>query len=186
MSRSASVRRASVLTAMLVVALGLASCSPGSPGVGDASLSPAPSNTARFVECEELTLLTPQGNRIDLTGTWTGRGALHYVRQLGSCVWWIALSDIPGQPAGSAHSITFHGRLRPDFTLVGEWAFVVRPTLPGTPPSAMELITLTIEVDDAGGEEAIILRGPGFGGTFGPGFYDQITLTRVGPLPISQ
>jgi hypothetical protein len=104
-------------------------------------------------------------------------------------VWWIAFSDIPGLPAGSAYSITFHGQIRQDFTLVGEWAFVVRPTMPGTPPSRMERITLTIDVDATGGEEALILRGPGGGpDTGGPvvDFYDAITMERVGPLPVGQ
>lgn len=104
-------------------------------------------------------------------------------------MWWIALSDIPGQPAGSAHSITFHGEIRQDFTLVGEWAFVVRPIMPGTPPSTLEPVTFSIEVEEAAGEEVVIIQGHGAGpNTGGPvaDFYAAITLERVGPLPVGQ
>jgi hypothetical protein len=175
----------------LMVGAVLVGCTATAPGT-----SPDPSAAASAVhdagtaaDCSPIELRTPGGSRVDLTGTWRGRGAVHHIRQSGSCVWWIATSDIPGQPAGSAYSITFHGQIRQDFTLVGEWAFVVRPIMPGTPPSAMEPITLTIDVDTTGGEETLILRGPGGGpDTGGPvvDFYDAITMERIGPLPVGQ
>lgn len=151
----------------------------------DASALGSPTSTS----CSPIELRTPGGSRVDLTGTWRGRSAIHYVRQSGTCVWWIALSDFPGEPAGSAHSITFHGQLRQDFTLAGEWAFVVRPIMPGTPPSNLEPVTFSIEFDEVGGEEVVILRGPGAGpNTGGPvvDFYAAISLERVGPLPRGQ
>ena len=153
----------------------------GSDSSGSSSPLQSPATS-----CTPIELRTPGGSRVDLTGTWRGRSAVHYVRQLESCVWWFALSDLPGEPAGSAFSISFHGHVRQDFTLVGEWAFVVRPVTPGTPASALEPVTFTIDVDVSGGEEALILLGPGGGiDTGGPvvGFYDAVTLERVGPLP---
>jgi hypothetical protein len=175
----------------LNVAAVLVGCNATGPG---ATLYPtasgaSPGESATAVSCSPIELRTPGGSRVDLTGTWRGRGAVHHVRQAGSCVWWIAFSDIPGEPAGSAYSITFHGQIRQDFTLVGEWAFVVRPIMPGTPPSGVEPIILDIDVDTTGGEETLILRGPGGGpDTGGPvvDFYDAITMERVGPLPIGQ
>lgn len=150
-----------------------------SPTVDEANLS----------NCSPIELRTPSGSRVDLTGTWHGRGAVHYVRQLGDCVWWIALSDIPGEAEGSAYSISFHGQLHQDFTVVGDWAFVVKPSRPDAPPIAVERVILTIDFDATGRDEEIVLRGPGGGpDTGGPvvGFYDAITLERVGPLPVGQ
>lgn len=178
-------RRLSLCVAgfLLVGCTAYSSAGPDTSADGSAPVSPVSST------CSPIELRTPGGSRVDLTGTWRGRSAVHYVRQSGSCVWWIALSDIPGEPAGSAHSITFHGQIRQDFTLVGEWAFVVRPIMPGTPPSAMEPVTFSIEVDGVGGQEAVIIQGPGAGpNTGGPvaDFYAAITLERVGPLPVSR
>jgi hypothetical protein len=120
---------------------------------------------------------------------WTGRGATHYIRQLGTCVWWFALSDIPGELAGSAFSITFRGDIRPNFTLVGEWAFVVKPSRPDIPPIALESVTFSIEFEDSGGEEVVIIQGPGADLTTGgpyANFYSATTLERVAPLPVGQ
>ena len=168
----------------------LVGCTATSSSAGsDSSIAGSPMGSPASTNCAPIELRTPGGSRVDLTGTWRGRGAVHYVRQLGTCVWWIALSDIPGEPAGSAFSVSFHGQVRQDFTVVGEWAFVVRPVIPGTPANALQPVTLTIEVDASGGEEALILLGPGGGiDTGGPvvGFYDAITMERVGPLPVGR
>jgi hypothetical protein len=178
------------LLALLMVGAVLVGCTATAPGTAlDSSAFASPtSDPGNAASCTAIELRTPGGSRVDLTGTWRGRGAVHHIRQSGNCVWWIALSDIPGEPAGSAFSITFHGQIRQDFTLVGEWAFVVRPII-GTPPSGMEALTLTIDIDSTGGEEKLILRGVGGGpDTGGPvvGFYDAITMERVGPLPVGQ
>jgi hypothetical protein len=156
------------------------------PTADPSSASPISSSAAR---CEVFQLSSPQGNRIDLTGIWSGRGARHYVRQLGDCVWWFALSDVPGEPPGSAFSITFRGEIRADFTLVGEWAFVVKPSRPDAPPIALESIAFSIEFAEAGGEEIVIIKGPGADTTTGgpvANFYSAITLERVGLLPAGQ
>lgn len=176
------------LAALCIGGLLLIGCTAASSPAGSGtSVVGSPLGTTPSTSCSPIELRTPGGSRVDLTGTWRGRSAVHYVRQSGSCVWWIALSDIPGEPAGSDFSISFHGQVRQDFTVVGAWAFVVRPILPGMRATALEPITFTIDVDNSGGEEALILRGPGGGpDTGGPvvGFYDAITLERVGPLPI--
>lgn len=173
--------------ALCIVVLLVGCTATSSPAGSDSSIGSSPLGSPASTSCGPIELRTPGGSRVDLTGTWRGRGAVHYVRQLGTCVWWIALSDIPGEPAGSAFSISFRGQVRQDFTLVGEWAFVVRPIIPGIPASAPQPVTFTIDVDVSGGEDALILQGPGGGiDTGGPvvGFYDAITLERVGPLPI--
>ena len=69
------------------------------------------------------------------------------VRQVGRCVWWIALSDFPGEAPGAEFTLTFRGDIGSDFILSGEWAFVVRPNSPGAPDRPNEgRSTFTIEI----------------------------------------
>lgn len=172
----------------LVLALLLAACAPPSPAGSGPSADASATGVPSLTSCSPIDLRTPSGSRLDLTGMWHGRGAIHYVRQLGTCVWWIALSDIPGEDAGSAFSIMFHGRIHQDFTVVGDRAFVIKPARPDAPPIAVEHVTFSIEVDEAGGEEVLTMQGPGATSNTGTivDFYAAISLQRVGPLPVGQ
>jgi hypothetical protein len=66
----------------------------------------------------------PSGERLDLTGTWLGGSTIHHVRQVGDCVWWVGISDLPGEAAGDSWLNSFQGHLTTDFTLSGVWADV--------------------------------------------------------------
>ncbi len=109
---------------------------------------------------------------------------MFYLRQVGSCVWWIGLSDWPGGPLGAKFTLAFRGEVTPDFRLSGEWAYVVRRTNPafGSVPETGKS-TFSIDVVLQDGQETIVLKGIG-----GPADteYGSTTLNYVGPLPIGE
>jgi len=164
-----------------LLALARTGCA-GSPGSAPSELaspttgSAAPAQT----DCAPVELRTPAGERIDLTGAWGGGSTIHYLRQIGSCVWWEAVSNLPGAPLGSHWRRAFYGRLASDFTLSGEWAEVFNdPSFrPGGPESGW--VEFQIVTETLGGEEEINTGGQVVD------FYHAITLERVGPLPVGQ
>lgn len=93
----------------------------GPPG---ASPSPIASAQAGFAGCLAIDLRLPSGDRLDLTGTWVGGSTIHHMRQVGDCVWWVGLSNLPGESQGESWLNTFQGHLTSDFTLSGVWADV--------------------------------------------------------------
>jgi len=96
-----------ITTAVLL----LAACSSGTPEDASPIASAEASFGSAALDCTPLDLRMPNGELIDLTGTWEGGATIHYVRQIGDCVWWIALSDWPDQALGDFYSITFSGHL---------------------------------------------------------------------------
>ncbi|MEK6191440.1 MAG: hypothetical protein AABM41_03835 [Chloroflexota bacterium] len=177
-------------TVVAVALLGLAACNLGSPA---ASVAPTPtpnsSSAAASLDCEEPNLLSPQGSRVDLTGTWTGGSTLFYVRQVGQCVWWIGLSNWPGQSPGDFFSNTFAGRLGvegPDYVVRGEWASIIRPSsgMAYNPPYE-RLIAFEVVFETVGGTETIVLRGLRMSELAPTDWYAR-DLTRTGPLPDTQ
>lgn len=148
--------------------------------------APAPSSVAEpsdaASECEPVNLVGLSGERADLTGTWHGASTTFYLRQAGGCVWWMALSDWPGQEPGAFFSHTFFGQLRPDFTLRGTWESIVQPSTGmgyGSPfggEATFDISFKTIE-----GEETAVLQWAGTGF-----FYGQGDIVRTGPLPGSE
>jgi hypothetical protein len=180
--------RSRLTTVVAVALLGLAACNLVSPApsVGP-TLTPDPSPAAASLDCGEVTLLSPQGNRVDLTGTWTGGSTLFYVRQIGECVWWIGLSNWPGQSPGDFFSHTFAGRLGvegSDFVIRGEWASIVRPSSGmGYRAPYERLIVFEVAFEPVGGAETIVLRRPGNLGMAQPSDWYAGNITRTGPLP---
>jgi len=182
--------RSRAATVVAVALLGLAACNLGSPAPSvRPTQTPGPSLAAASLDCGEPNLLSPRGTRVDLTGTWTGGSTLFYVRQVGHCVWWIGLSDWPGQSAGAFFSSTFAGRLSvegPDYVVRGEWASIVRPSsgMAYSPPYE-RLIAFELLFDTVGGAETIVLRGlrPS---ELAPTDWYARDLTRTGPLPDTQ
>lgn len=179
-----------VTTSLAVALLGLAACNLGSPAQSIApALTPSPSPASEQVDCDEPNLLSPQGTRVDLTGTWAGGTTLFYVRQVGQCVWWIGLSNWPGQSPGAFFSSTFAGRLGvegPDYVLRGEWASIIRPSsgMAYNPPYE-RLIAFELVFETVTGAETIVLRGlrPS---ELAPTDWYARDLTRTGPLPDTQ
>ena len=106
------------------------------------------------------------------------------MRQVGSCVSWIALSNNPNQELGAWAMVTFRGEIGSDFTLSGAWTWIVRPL--GVPGQMGGSVTFEIELATVNGEETLVLRSTTTapqGGGGGP--YGAATLERAGPLPPS-
>jgi hypothetical protein len=190
MAKSKPARRSRGVAMVALAALGVAACTLGSPTPGLVpTQTPAPTPTAASLDCGESTLLSPQGTRVDLTGTWAGGTTLFYVRQVGQCVWWIGLSNWPGQSPGDFFSNTFAGRLGvegPDYVLRGEWASIIRPSsgMAYSPPYE-RLIAFEVVFETVEGAETIVLRGLRMSELAPTDWYAQ-DLTRTGPLPDTQ
>lgn len=180
MTRPRPPARFSVLTTAILL---LAACSSGTPGRASATLSPDASLSPAALDCRPLDLRMPNGDQIDLSGTWEGGSTVHYVRQFGDCVWWIALSNWQGQPLGAFYSMTFSGHITDDFTLRGVEATIVTPQGIGQNPLRQVPVTFTIDLAAATGEEPIVLSrvGEGLSACGCP----IPKLHYVGPLPRS-
>jgi len=183
-------RRSRVATVVAVALLGLAACNLGSPAQ---SVAPTPtpnaSSAAASLTCEEPNLLSPQGNRVDLTGTWSSASTLFYVRQSRECVWWIGLSNWPGQSPGDFFSHTFAGRLGVEgaaYVVRGEWASIIRPSSGmGYSPPFERLLAFEVVFETIGGAETIVLREMTTSVLATTDWYAG-NLTRTGPLPRTQ
>jgi hypothetical protein len=144
----------------LVLGLSLVACgTPGGSPTTQSSPSTRPSvgasAPAGAVDCPALTLLSPTGKEVDVTGSWTGGVTIHEVRQFDSCVWWVGLSSWPGDELGSAWQLAFKGAISSDFTLRGDWAemFTVELHAPRLCP-----VTFRIEFVTTGGVEEVVLE----------------------------
>lgn len=165
---------APILALILAAACAAPPSSP--PELATGSVSP---DSVEDDACNSIELRTPSGSRVDLTGSWRAVESVHYVRQVGGCVWWVALSDVAGQELGGSGVLIFHGGLRPDFTLRGEWMYVLRPPFSNAPPRGTA--TFIIDVSFVDGVETINLRQADPVEDEGP--YESATLTYEGPLP---
>jgi hypothetical protein len=167
------------VVATMALLLVLTACKVGSTTSPSASVGPEASTpVSAAAGCAPIDLRSPSGVRVDLTGTWRGGQNVHYVRQDGSCVWWISLSDFPGQEVGAQVMAMFRGELSSDFTLRGEWMSVVRP--PAISDPRRGIVVFEIEFETGAGSESLVLHG-----TSQAGPYQADTLTYVGPLPAS-
>jgi hypothetical protein len=177
-----TLRRETVPLGVFTIAIALLAACSTSPADATSPIASADSSFGpTALDCPRLDLRGPNGEVLDLTGTWEGGATTHYVRQIGECVWWIALSHWPGQELGDFYSITFAGRLDTDFTLHGEFAAILRPHLGGVPISPGGRVTFAIDLS----EEPIRMHqvapiDPSAGG------YVDATLRYVGPLPLPQ
>lgn len=172
-----------LIRVLTIAVLLLAACTNRTPGSGSPLESAGASSERAALDCTPLDLRMPSGELIDLTGTWEGGATVHYVRQIGDCVWWIALSDWPDQALGDFYSITFSGHLSPDFTLQGNFAAILRPNMVGVPISPRGHVKFEIDVPEPNSKEPLTLRqvdviDPSEGG------YVDITLRLIGPLPL--
>jgi len=176
-------------TIALVAVLGMA-CGPSvplssSPGSASPGAPAAQASAPAAAACAPVDLRLPSGEELDLTGTWQGARSVTFVRQVGSCVSWISLSDNPNQELGAWAMVTFRGQIASDFTLSGEWTWIVRPLNISGPLG--ESVTFEIDLATVNGQETLVLRSTttasqGQGG--GP--YGAVTLEYAGPLPPSQ
>jgi hypothetical protein len=140
-----------------------------------------PSPTVAPLPCASVDLLSPAGNRINLTGAWEGATGSYRMSQIGSCVWWVAQSAWPGNAIGQDWQMAFRGQVATDFTLRGDWAFVYIANYSGLPSGG---VVYQIEFSGSGSAEQISLHKVSL---FGPPFpelvehldYPAETLDRV-------
>jgi hypothetical protein len=157
--------------------LALTACASGAPDASaQASVTASTSgDQPAATVCNPIELETPSGMRLDLTGTWGGGSTIHYIRQIGDCVWWEAVSNLPGAPLGAHWRNAFHGSLAPDFTVSGDWAELYNDSSfrQGGPENGW--VQLQIVIETVGGEETITLvRGATRGDPYRPESLERI------------
>jgi hypothetical protein len=173
------VRNQALARCLIGVALTASACTPAPTTLPSAS--PTAMERVTGQDCEAIDLRTPSGTRIDLTGTWRGGQTVVYVRQEAGCVWWMALSDWPGEALGSQNMLVFRGNVYPDFTLRGDWMNLVKPTEFPIGGST----TFQIDTDVDGATDVVELRSlePDYATFQDATPYGAVTLIYVGPLP---
>lgn len=99
----------------------VAGCSQAEP---DGSQAPAES-VEEASGCSPIDFRGPSGAPVDLTGVWRSNDLGTYdIRQVGSCVYWLGMSQYTDEEPGGSWTNVFSGALRSDFTIVGRWADV--------------------------------------------------------------
>ncbi len=142
--------RVAGLVVAAVLMLGLAGCGNGQGASG----------------CERVELKGPNGEAIDLTGDWTGNDRGRYsLKQIDGCLWWVGLSDFPGEDPGETWSNVFRGRIGSDMRITGEFTDV------RSADKTAGMLTLRVDAQEVEGETVVTLRresvtGASFGGTY--------------------
>jgi len=151
----------------------LAGCASASPALPSATGSAPPLPAA----CEYVDLRGPNGDAINVSGRWRSpSGGTFYVRQAGSCVWFVGLSDDTGA-SGELADVdwvnSYFGTLSSDFTLRGSWADLVGDAA-NFDPTAVDanagILDWRLNITEVGGEEAITLEVIEVVGGFGDPF----------------
>ena len=76
-------------------------------------------------ECSPIDIRGPSGEPVDLTGVWRSNDlGVYDLRQVGSCVYWLGMSQYRGEDPGSSWTNVFAGVLQNDLTISGRWADV--------------------------------------------------------------
>jgi hypothetical protein len=142
------------VTALALVALAACSAAP--------SLEPSPSGASSSAGpvgqlpagCAPIDLRGPDGERVDLTGTWAGTGAAALVietetahlTQIGDCVRGVVVGE--DSVDGSRSIANLVGQLRPDFFMDTEVVFVLQEGV--FPYGEYSTMVVAIEWDDDG------------------------------------
>ena len=148
------------MAAFLLV--GLAACTPSAPA---ASSLPDPSDQAASEDCPAISLRSPAGVDVGLTGTWRSNDTgLYYLNKDRSCLAWLGQSQLTDQEPGWDWTQVFIVSVHPDFTISGTWNDV--PYRHADNLNRGE-ITLEIKFDDSGPAEQTYLETIGGTGNFG-------------------
>lgn len=130
-----------------------------------ASGSATPAAPSVDASCPPVEIRDASGAPIDLTGPWSGNdGGQYRLRQIGSCLTWVGLSDFEGQSLGDTWVTTFRGQIAADRTISGEFLDVS-----GENPGSG---TFQLRIDDSpdvvGGVviNRVSATGSDYGGTF--------------------
>lgn len=150
----------------------LAGCAFSSPSSSPESSVEASVLAAPTSACPHIALLSPAGNPVNLSGTWTGEfpTTLYYVVQRGTCVWLAGGFATSETSDGFVYeglglfTLVFAGRISADFTIEGTWS-IVRGGPGYIEPVGGESMTLEITFVGSGDDEAVELTlvsgGPG-------------------------
>ena len=145
------------LAALLLVA----GCSVSLPAQSESeSPSGVPSSPA---SCPDIDLRGPTGDRVNLNGAWETvegghRGGIYYVRQVGTCLWFVGGFPRPDddvvEEVGALGVVTtsFLGQIDTDFRIHGTWIDVPHVNVP---PAQGGSLDLRIEFDDSGGPRLV-------------------------------
>lgn len=132
--------RSSVALATLIVVAG---CAQASPDIASpAPLASSPGATAEDLgECFGARLVGPDGNNVDLTGTWqlSGNGPYYFISQTGVCVFMAggfpadqAMADLWNSPFGT-NTVVFQDEIDQQFVVTGRFSEVRHsPNVGGT------------------------------------------------------
>ena len=116
------------------------------------------SSSGDAIDCPDIDLRTPTGERINLNWTWTTlqsghRSGIYYFRQVGSCLWFVGgfpwPDDAVADEVGGLSVVTtnFLGRIESDFMIHGTW--IDYPHI-NFPPAQGGTLDLRIEIDESG------------------------------------
>jgi hypothetical protein len=111
-----------ILGGLALLCVALAGCQSPIPSPTSEPTASAAPTAAAAAECPPIDIRTPQGTRIDLTGTWVtgsrlaGDEVFYEVRQSGECLWGRAYSAFEGQEPAELFDILIVGIVRSDFT----------------------------------------------------------------------
>src|SRR5688500_7984420 len=114
--------------ALSLLGLSLVACS------GEA---PQPSGEAA---CPPVQVSGPDGQPLDLSGTWSGNDTgLYYIKQVDSCIWWSGVSNFTeqGQYPGQEWVMVFRGSMNSEGVINGDFVDV-KSTNPGTGTMTIE------------------------------------------------
>ena len=89
------------------------------------SLAPGESVQGQASECSSVDIRGPSGATVALTGAWRSNDlGLYDIYQRGSCLYWLGMSQYPGEEPGTTWTNVFVGTVQGDFTIVGRWGDV--------------------------------------------------------------
>jgi hypothetical protein len=150
----------------------LAGCAPASPASSPESSVDASVLGTPTTACPHISLLSPAGNQVNLSGTWTGEfpTTLYYVWQRGTCVWWAGGFATSETSEGFVYdglglfTMVFAGRISTDFRIEGTWS-IVRSGPGYIDPNGGESMILEVTFVGSGEDEqpqlTLLSGGPG-------------------------
>ncbi len=162
----------------------VAGCGIGAPASPSATATPNPSAAATY--CQGVVPRTPNGDRVDLTGTWLGEDDQTYYSfiQVGDCVTAVGT----GGP-NAEEVLVLHGTMAPDLTIPVEWAHVPVGCRGAFCGGEIGTAVLEIEIENTPDGEVITLRkvGGNTGQDRGPNMgvtrWTRVTDDAVSPSP---
>lgn len=131
-------------------------CGTGTPSSSAIPGASAPSATRN---CSSISVLTPSGARVQLTGVWRGNDqGVYDILQRESCINWLGMSQDVGFGAGDIWTNVFIGTVNSDFTISGRWGDVPFNPAISSDQLGIGSLLLHIDFDRSTGVERPVLR----------------------------